>query len=402
MKKLHIYHWKGIDQKGQPVIGESQATDVAALQTELMRQNIEIIHIRKKFQPNLIFKQCITAPDIVLFSHQLALMISAGIPLVQALDVCSKGQTKLAFRSLIQAIKNEIATGKTLHEAVNRYPKHFNILFCRLIKTAELSGTLGASLKKLAEYLEKTNSIRNKIRKAMYYPLTVMSVALIVAGLLLIFVTPQFEKLFQSYGSQLPLYTRIVISLSNLIKNAWYLVVTSLAFLAWLLQHYRKKSLRFQCYIDYLVLKLPIFGSLVQKTIIARFARTLSTTLAAGIPILDALNAVVDISPNKIYSQSIIKIHEAVASGQTLHSSMSRNKIFPSMVIQMVTVGEESGAIEHMLSKVADYYEEEVDVTVNALSTLIEPIIIVLLSIIIGSFVIAMYLPIFKLGSAIS
>lgn len=401
LDKLQTFQWEGINRRGLRVKGELSGISQVVIQAELKRQGIEPIKIKKKPKQIVIFKQKIKSGDIVLISHHLATMISAGIPLVQALDIISKGQSKPALQSLIQTVKNDVASGKTFYDALSQHPKYFSDLFCNLIRTGELSGTLDIMLKRLAEYLEKSESIRKKIRKAMYYPITVVSISLIIAGLLLIFIVPQFERLFSSFGAKLPLFTRIVINFSKVLQHYWFMVIAAIVLGVWLFRYFLKKSKRFRYLVDKTTLRLPIFGNLIKKAIIARVTRTLATTLAAGIPMLEALTSVANVANNKVYANAIFQIREDVATGQQMHTAMSVTHVFPNMVVQMIAVGEESGAIDSMLDKIAGFYEDEVDTMVNALSTLMEPIIIIILSAIIGSFVMAMYLPIFKLGSVV-
>lgn len=402
LDKLTTFRWEGINKRGIRVKGELSGLNQIHIHSELQRQGIEPLKIKKKPNQITLFRQKISANSIVLFTQHLATMISAGIPLVEALNTLIKAQAKtVAFQELIQSIKNDVAAGKTFSSALSQHPKTFNPLFCNLIRAGEISGTLDIMLRRLAEYLAKTASIKIKIRKAMYYPVTVISISLIISGLLLVFIVPQFENLFNSYGGKLPLFTRIIIQLSNITKNYWYIVLGTIFFGGYFLQYFRRKSHRFHYLIDKIMLKLPILNNLLQKTIIARMMRTLATTLTAGIPMIDALNCAASVANNKVYSQAIFQIRDDVTTGQQIHSAMSVTHIFPSMVVQMISVGEESGTISTMLDKIANFYEEEVNSIVNTLGTLMEPIIIIILSIIIGSFVLAMYLPIFKLGSVI-
>jgi type IV pilus assembly protein PilC len=399
--RLQAFSWEGINKRGMRVKGELLGLDPSIIQTELKHQGIELIKIKRKTKPLLPFKKRIKIKDIVLFASYLSTLITAGIPLVQALEIISKGQHKTTMQALVQKVKNNVISGKTFHESLAKHRKYFSELFTNLIKTGELSGTLEVTLKRLADYMEKTELLKQRIRKAIVYPIIVLSLSLIVACLLLIFIIPQFDVLFKSFGADLPFFTRLVINFSHLLQSYSYLLGGGFGLGLVLFSYSKKRYKKFQSLLDINLLRIPIFGKLIQKAIISRVTRTLSTTLSAGTPLLEGLDAVATIANNRIYHQSLIQIRNDVATGQQLHTAMLLSQTFPNMVIQMIAVGEESGTLDAMLDKVATFYEEDVNNLVEGLSALMEPVLIVILGAIIGSFVLAMYLPIFRLGSIV-
>ncbi len=394
------YEWHGMDKQGKRLSGTIRAVGIKSAESELHSHQIDVIRISLvKARTSLFSRSQIKANDIAFFTRYFSTMLSAGMPIVKALDVIAQDADNKSMQSLILAIRNNIATGKTLSDTFAQFPQHFSDLYCALVRAGERSGTLDKMLKRLAAYLEKTEKLKRKIKKAMIYPIAIISVALIVSLVLLIFVMPQFETMFQSYGVKLPFFTRMMLGASRFLRSYWPLLLMAILavfFLSRRLQHHYPNLTKLK---DKWLLKLYIIGPTLKKSIIARFASTLAITIDAGLPIVDSIRTMAPIMGNRLYSDAVNDICNDLTEGQTLSTAMTKTKLFPNMAIQMVLVGEASGALSEMLNNVADYYEDEVNAVVDNLSALLEPIIIVILGIIIGSFVIAMYLPIFKLGS---
>jgi type IV pilus assembly protein PilC len=343
----------------------------------------------------------VTAADIAIFSRQLATMMSAGIPLVQSFDIVGAGHENPAMQKLILAIKGDVEGGTTLAEALGKHPLHFDDLFTSLVAAGEQAGALETLLDKIATYKEKTEAIKKKIKKALFYPAAVVVVAIIVTAILLIYVIPQFESLFQGFGADLPAFTRMVIDLSKFVQNTgWLLLILAVGAVIGIIQA-KKRSRGFQQFIDRVSLKIPVIGPILNKSCIARYARTLSTTFAAGVPLVEALDSVAGATGNIIYENAVLRMRDEVATGQRLQRAMENTDLFPNMVNQMIAVGEESGSLDAMSAKVADFYEEEVDNAVDSMSSLLEPLIMGILGVLVGGLVIAMYLPIFKLGQVV-
>jgi len=400
--KVQIFTWVGINKTGQHIKGELEATNITLAKADLRHRGIIVKTIHKKLGSFFEKSQKrITQGDIAIFSRQLATMIAAGIPLVQAFDITARGQNNLRLQKLLLAIKTDIESGTTFAQALKKHPKYFNALFCNLIEAGEQSGSLDIMLDKVATYKEKTESIKGKIKKALFYPAAVLVVAFLVTAGLLIFVIPQFESLFQGFGADLPALTRLVIQLSEIFQAYWWLMFGGIGISIWLVLYFRNNSSKFAYAIDQISLKIPVIGNVLKNAAIARFSRTLAITFAAGLPLVDALRSVAGATGNILYANATDSIRENVSSGQQMHVAMKSTRLFPNMVIQMISIGEESGSLEEMLSKTADFYEEDVDNAVDALSSLLEPLIMVVLGGLIGSLVIAMYLPIFKLGSVV-
>lgn len=393
------YEWKGINKQGKRLSGVIRATGIKTVESELQSREIDVISIviKKQFTLTSLRKK-ISTKNIWFFTRYLSTMLSAGMPILKALEIISQDPDNKAMQSIVVLIRNDISSGKTLSEAIAKYPAYFNPLYCNLIKAGEKSGTLDKILKSLASYIEKTEMLRKKVKKALVYPCAIVAVALIVGLILLIFVLPQFETMFQSYGVQLPLFTRMFIDVSNFTRSYWWLLLLIIIGLVWGVKTLLRNNERFAQLKDIGMLKLYILGPLMQKTIIARFTSTLAITYDAGLPIIDAMQSMINIVGNRVYSRGVKEICDEIIAGNPLSSAMNHTHLFPNMVIQMVSVGEASGVLPEMLSNIARYYEEEVNSIVDNLSTLLEPMIIVMLGVIIGSFVIAMYLPIFKLG----
>ncbi|MBT7409090.1 MAG: type II secretion system F family protein [Methylococcales bacterium] len=401
LDKDELYQWEGADRNGKKIKGEIRGRSVNIVKAELRRQGISANKVRKK--PKDLFaslnKQKIKAKDIAIFSRQLATMMSSGVPLVQALDIVAKGNENVSMQSLINAVRLDIEGGSTLSGALKKHPLYFDDLFCNLVEAGEQGGILESLLQKIASYKEKTESIKGKIKKALTYPAAIVIVAFIITAVLLIKVVPQFEAMFQSFGGDLPAFTQMVVNMSEFFQENWVFIFAGIiGTVVGFIQAY-KRSRPFKQGFDKAMLSIPIIGVILHKASIARFARTLSTMFAAGVPLVDAMEAVAGATGNVVYSNAVMKIREEVSTGQQLQFSMKQAGVFPHMVIQMVAIGEESGSLDSMLSKVADFYEEEVDNAVDSLSSLIEPLIMVILGILVGGLIIAMYLPIFKMSS---
>ncbi len=401
-QELINFSWEGIDRSGSRIKNEITARSETLARAELRRQGFKIVKIKKKSKPLFsAHKQAITTKDIAIFSRQLATMLSAGVPLVQAFDIVGRGHDNPSMQDLLMAIKADVEGGNTLADSLAKHPDYFDELFCNLVHSGEQAGVLESLLHKIAEYKEKTESIKAKIKKALTYPIAVMVVAFIVTAVLLIFVVPQFEELFHGFGAELPAFTQIVINMSRFMKQYWWMVLGIVIIVVLVLANLKKKSKAFNHGLDRLVLGIPVVGVIIRKAAIARFARTLSTMSSAGVPLVEALQSVSGATGNVVYGDSVLVMRDEVATGHQLQLTMRQSGIFPNMVVQMVAIGEESGSLDSMLSKVADFYEEEVDNAVDSLSSLLEPLIMSVLGIIVGGLIIAMYLPIFKLGSVV-
>ena len=399
--KALTWIWEGADKKGKKLTGESRAPSIALVRAELRRQGISPLKVKKKTQSIFTRKKAITAKDIAVFSRQLATMMSAGVPLVQAFDIVGRGHDNPSMQDLLLTIKTDIEGGTALAEALKKHPLYFDDLFCNLVQAGEAAGVLEELLHKIATYKEKTESIKGKIKKALFYPAAVIIVAVLVTAIIMIFVIPQFEELFSGFGADLPAFTRIVIDMSKFVQNWWWAMLLALVGAGFMMGNLWKRSRKFRQAVDKMLLKTPVIGVILHKASIARFARTLSTMFAAGVPLVEALESVAGATGNVVYGDAVLALREDVATGQSLQLSMKQQLLYPHMVIQMVAIGEESGSVDAMLGKVADFYEEEVDNAVDALSSLLEPLIMVILGTLVGGLVIAMYLPIFKLGAAV-
>lgn len=396
------YQWEGLNRTGQKTSGVIEASSLAIAKAELRKQGIITKRISKKRKKLWDRKnKKITAQDITFFSRQMATMIQAGIPLIQSFDIVAKGLSNQRVKDLIEAIKKDVETGTTFAAALRKFPEQFNDLFCNLIDAGEKSGSLDIMLDKVATYKEKIETIKKKIKKALTYPMAVLVIAFLVTAGLLIFVVPQFQSLFSSFGANLPALTQSVINLSNFFQSYWYIIFGLVGACVYTFVYFRNHSPNFAQTIDRYMLRLPVIGTILEKAAIARFTRTLSITFAAGLPLVDALKSVAGATGNILFIKATDQIREDVSNGQPLRLAMERTNLFPGMVVQMIAIGEESGTLEKMLSKVADFYEEAVDNDVDALSSLLEPIIMSILGVLVGGLVVAMYLPIFKLGSVV-
>lgn len=400
--KTDMYVWEGLDRQGKRVKGEMSGQNDALVKASLRRQGVNPLKVRKKPKP--LFGsggKKITTKDITVFSRQLATMMSSGVPLVQAFEIVGRGHENKSMQELILTIKGDVEAGGTLNEAFRAHPKYFSELFVNLVTAGEQSGILEQILDKLATYLEKTEALKSKIKGALFYPIAVVVVAFIITCILMIFVIPQFESLFSGFGADLPALTRLVINISNWFQANWYIPIFGSIGAVVVFFQARKRSKRFGHFLDRLSLKLPVFGDLLDKSAIARFSRTLSTMFAAGTPLVEALESVAGACGNIVYYDATMKIRDEIATGTQLQTAMRDTGLFPNMVVQMVAIGEESGELDTMLGKVADWYEQEVDDAVEALTSLLEPIIMAFLGVVIGGLVIAMYLPIFKMGQVV-
>jgi type IV pilus assembly protein PilC len=398
--KQYPFSWQGKDPKGTVLKGTLIAVNEAAVRASLRRQGLVPTQIRR--QSSLFKKRSkITSADIALFSRQLATMMQAGIPLVQAFDIVATGHENPAMQRLLSTIKNDIEGGTTLADALAKHPVYFDDLFVNLVHSGEQSGALETLLDKIATYKEKTEAIKKKIKKALTYPLAVIVVAIIVTSILLVFVIPQFEDLFQGFGADLPAFTQFVVGLSQFVRSNGVFIVIGLIAAASTFTYFKKRSRPFNHFLDRMILKIPVIGEIMKKAAIARFTRTLSTMFAAGVPLVEALESVAGATGNIIFENATMEIRTEVATGQRLQRAMEATELFPNMVIQMVAVGEESGSLDEMCAKVADFYERDVDDAVDNLSSLLEPMIMAILGVLVGGLVIAMYLPIFKLGAVV-
>jgi type IV pilus assembly protein PilC len=393
-----IYEWEGKDRQGKPARGEVRAAGENQVQAHLRRQGLVPIKIKKQ---RLGSGKAIKAKDIALFTRQLATMMQAGVPLLQSFDIVGRGHANPNVARLLNNIRTDVETGSSLSAAFRKHPQQFDNLYCNLVEAGEQAGILDKLLERLATYMEKTEAIKSKIKSALMYPISVVLVALVVVAVIMIFVVPAFKEVFASFGADLPGPTLMVIAMSEFFVAYWWLMLGTLggglyAFIqAW------KRNEQVQKLMDRLILKIPVFGALIEKSCIARWTRTLSTMFAAGVPLVESLHSVGGASGNSVFSDATTKIQQEVSSGTSLTAAMTQANVFPSMVLQMCAIGEESGSLDHMLGKAADFFEAEVDDMVGGLSSLMEPIIIVFLGGLIGGIVVAMYLPIFKMGQVV-
>ena len=393
------YAWEGKDKKGKVIKGEMKATGESFVNATLRRQGIMVTKVKK--QSSFANKGSVSEKDVTLFTRQLATMMKAGVPLLQAFDIVGKGHSNPAVAKLLSDIKADVETGSSLSGAFRKYPLHFDALFCNLVAAGEQAGILDTLLDRLATYKEKIIAIKSKIKSALFYPISIIVVAFVITAVIMIFVIPAFKELFSSFGADLPAPTLVIMAISDIFVEWWWAIFGSIGFGLWFFFYTWKRSLNMQATMDRLMLKIPVFGPLVRKATIARWTRTLSTMFAAGVPLVEALDSVAGAAGNRVYYDATKKIQSEISTGTSLTVAMQNAAVFPNMVLQMTAIGEESGALDSMLSKVADFFEAEVDDAVEALSSLMEPIIMVVLGTLIGGLVIAMYLPIFKLGQVV-
>ena len=391
------FSWVGTDKANKTVRGEIRAAGEAQVNATLRRQGIKVTGIKKQ----KLGGGSISDKDITLFTRQLATMMKSGVPLLQAFDIVGKGHSNAAVAKLLMDIKTDVETGASLKTAFEKHPLYFDALFCNLIGAGEQAGILDSLLDRLATYKEKILAIKGKIKSALFYPIAIIVVAFGITAIIMIFVIPAFKQVFSGFGADLPGPTLVVMAISEFFVEFWYAIFGGIGFSVWFFFYTWKRSVKMQIFMDRVMLKMPVFGNLIKISAIARWARTLSTMFAAGVPLVEALESVAGAAGNYVYYVATKKIQAEVSTGSSLTSSMQGTDCFPNMVIQMVQIGEEAGSLDAMLSKVADFYEAEVDDAVNALSSLMEPMIMVVLGTLIGGLVIAMYLPIFKMGSAV-
>ena len=396
--KETVYEWEGKDRNGKVVRGEIRAAGENQVMASLRRQGVLPSKIKKR---RMRSGKSIRPKDMAIFTRQLATMMKAGVPLLQAFDIVGRGNPNPSVTKLLNDIRTDVETGTSLSAAFRKFPLYFDNLYCNLVEAGEAAGILEQLLDRLAVYMEKTEAIKSKIKSALMYPISVLVVAFVVVAVIMIFVIPAFKQVFSSFGADLPAPTLFIIAVSEIFVKYWWLIFSSIGGgLYFFMQAWRRNE-RVQQVMDRVMIRMPIFGALVEKSCIARWTRTLATMFAAGVPLVEALDSVGGASGNSIYAKATEKIQQEVSTGTSLTSAMTNANLFPSMVLQMCAIGEESGSIDHMLSKAADFYEAEVDDMVAGLSSLMEPIIIVILGGIIGGIVVAMYLPIFKLGQVV-
>jgi type IV pilus assembly protein PilC len=397
--KQFPFLWEGKDKKGNRVKGRGLAKDELELRADLRRQGIAVNRIKK--ERSFKGKGKVKPEDIAIFSRQLATMLTAGIPMVQAFEIIGVGNDKPAMQKLVLSIKQDIETGNALNQALAKHPLYFDDLYVNLVEAGEHAGALETVLEKIATYKEKTEALKKKIKKALFYPAAVLGVAIIVTVILLLFVIPQFESLFKGFGADLPAFTAFVISLSRWMQdNGWMLLIV-FGGAVFTFGYFYKRSRAMRQFLDRMSLQIPVIGPILRKGAIARFARTLATMFGAGVPLVEAMKSVAGATGNIVYQDAVLRMRDEISTGMRMQRSMENTGLFPNMVVQMIAVGEESGSLDEMASKVADFYEADVDAAVDGLSSLLEPLIMVILGVLVGGLVIAMYLPIFKLGAVI-
>ncbi len=401
-KTNQVFLYKGLDKKGNKIQGEASGISSALVKAQLRKQGIMANQVRKKPKP--MFgggKKAIKPMDIAIFTRQMATMMKAGVPLVQSFEIVGEGSDNKSLSELIFKIRDDVASGTSFASALQKHPKYFDDLFVSLVESGEQSGALETMLDRIATYKEKTEAIKAKIKKAMTYPIAVVVVALVVTGILLVKVVPQFAETFSSFGADLPAFTLFVLGLSEAVQEWWFIILLAIAGSVFALGEAKKRSKAFADFLDRLILRVPIVGKIVYESIIARFARTLATTFAAGVPLIEAVESVAGATGNVVYEKACLRVRDDVSTGIQLNTSMRATNIFPSMLLQMTAIGEESGALDDMLDKVANFYEESVDNMVDSLTSLLEPMIMAVLGVLVGGLMIAMYLPIFQIGSVV-
>lgn len=400
-QKLQAYVWEGKDRKGSKTKGEVNGTSMALVKAQLRKQGIIPDKVKKKPKPLFGGSKKITPFDIAMFTRQLATMMKAGVPLVQSFDIVTDGLENQGLRELVAAIRNDVASGTSFAGALKRHPRHFDDLYCNLVESGEKAGALEQMLDRIATYLEKTETLKKKVKKAMTYPVAVIVVAVIVTGILLVKVVPQFESLFQGFGADLPVFTQFIISISEWLQKWWFIVLLGIAGFIFGFREAKHRSKTFSDAVDKYILKLPIVGEILDKSAVAKFGRVLSTTFASGVPLVDALESVSGATGNAVFRDAVLKIRDDVSSGTQLQTSMKQTGVFPVMAVQLTAIGEESGNLDEMLEKVATHYESVVDDMVDNLTTLMEPMIMAVLGVLVGGLIVGMYLPIFQMGQVV-
>lgn len=397
--KLYTFKWEGINRNGVKIKGETQAVNANWLRATLRRQGIQPGRVVKKADP--LFKKGITPGDIAQFARQMTTMMRSGVPMVQALQMVGGSHDNPSMKQLIDKLTEDIESGASFGVALSRNPKHFDQLFVSLVKAGEQAGTLETMLDKVATYKEKMEALKSKIKKAMMYPIMVILAAIVVSAIMLIFVIPQFKEVFANFGAELPAFTLMVIAMSEWLQAYWWMPLLIMVVAGYTFMYLKKNSESFQKGLDKFSLKMPIIGNILNMSAIARFCRTLSTMFSAGVPLVEAMDSVSGSTGNALYQEAVLRMKEDVSRGVQLNTAMQTTQLFPNMVVQMTRIGEESGRVEEMLGKAADYYEEQVDELVDTLAKQIEPLIMAVLGVVVGGLVIAMYLPIFKLGAVV-
>ena len=399
--KTSTFSWEGTDRKGAKVIGEMGGQSPALVKAQLRKQGINPIKVRKKSVSLFSAGKSIKPMDIALFTRQMATMMKAGVPLLSSFDIIGEGFDNPNMRKMVDELKQEVAAGNSFASSLRKKPIQFDDLYCNLVEAGEQAGALETLLDRVATYKEKTEALKAKIKKAMTYPIAVLVVAVIVSAILLIKVVPQFEDVFKNFGAELPAFTQMVIGISQVLQEWWFIVLIGLFVVAFGVREIHRRSENFRNKVDQLTLKVPIVGDIIYKSSVARYARTLSTTFAAGVPLVEALDSVAGATGNVVFRNAVHKIKQDVSTGMQLNFSMRTTGVFPSMALQMTAIGEESGALDDMLDKVASFYETEVDNMVDNLTALMEPMIMAVLGVLVGGLIIAMYLPIFQLGQVV-
>lgn len=397
-----VFIYKGVDKKGTKVEGEISGVSSALVKAQLIKQGVNARTVRKKPKP--LFGsggKAIKPQDIAIFTRQMATMMKAGVPLVQSFEIVAEGLENKSLRDMILNIREEVASGNSFASSLQKHPKYFDELFCSLVESGEQSGALEIMLDRVATYKEKTEALKAKIKKAMTYPIAVVAVALIVTGILLVKVVPQFAETFSSFGAELPAFTLFVLNISEVVQEWWLIILVSAIAAVMVFAEARKRSKGFSHWVDKITLKLPIIGDVVYNSVIARFSRTLATTFSSGVPLIDALESVAGATGNSVYEKAVLNVRDEVSTGIQLNTSLRKSGLFPSMLLQMTSIGEESGALDEMLEKVATFYEEMVDNLVDNLTSLLEPLIMSVLGVLVGGLMIAMYLPIFQIGAVV-
>jgi type IV pilus assembly protein PilC len=400
VKPLDVFIWQGVNRKGKKINGELSAKSMIDLKSQLRKQGITPSKVKKKAKPlfGMGGDKAITPVDIAVISRQIATMLGAGVPLVQTIEMIGKGHSNGNMQKLLGEIANKLSSGIPLSDCLREHPRYFDALYCDLVASGEQSGSLETIYDRIATYKEKAEALKAKIKKAMTYPIAVLIIAAVVTSILLIFVVPVFQDIFASFGAELPAFTLFVVGISNFMVAYWYMVLAAIIAFAFLFKRAHRNSAKLRDQVDRQILKLPVIGNLLEKAAVARYARTLSTTFAAGVPLIDALESAAGAAGNAVFRDAILEVRTEVTSGMQMNLAMRNVDIFPDMVIQMVAIGEESGAVDDMLAKVANVYEAEVDNAVDNLTALLEPMIMAVLGVVIGGLIIAMYLPIFQIG----
>lgn len=400
-QKLESYIWEGKDRRGNKAKGELTGSNLALVKAQLRKQGIIPDKVKKKPKPLFGGKKKITPFDIAMLTRQLATMMKAGVPLVQSFDIVADGLENKGLQELVMSIRNDISSGTGFASALRKHPKHFDDLYCNLVESGEKAGALEQMLDRIATYLEKTELLKKKVKKAMTYPIAVIVVAIVVTAILLVKVVPQFESLFQGFGAELPVFTQMVVRLSEWMQSWWFVVLLGIVGVIFTFKEAKRRSPKFSDFVDKYTLKLPVVGEILDKSAVAKFGRVLSTTFAAGVPLVDALDSVAGATGNAVYRDAVMRIKNDVSSGTQLQASMRQQDVFPVMAVQLTAIGEESGNLDEMLGKVAEHYEAVVDDMVDNLTALMEPMIMSVLGVLVGGLIVAMYLPIFQMGQVV-